>query len=52
MQITEHTPTILKLEAKSRLIWFAMGIVIALILLFQGLSFLLDSEVANLRADS
>ncbi|MDJ0902144.1 MAG: hypothetical protein QNJ55_25415 [Xenococcus sp. MO_188.B8] len=49
MQITEHTPTILKLEAKSRLIWFAMGIVIALIFFFQGLSFLLDSEVANLR---
>ncbi|MGK7898448.1 MAG: hypothetical protein AB4372_33745 [Xenococcus sp. (in: cyanobacteria)] len=49
MQITEHTSTILKLEAKSRLFWFVMVVVIALIFFFHGFSFLLDSEVVNLR---
>ncbi len=51
MRITEHTPTILKLEAKSRLFWFAMTVVVALIFVIKGLSFLLDSEVANLRCN-
>ena len=49
MRITEHTAAILKIEAKNKLLLFALGVVIALIFFFQGLSFLLDSEVANLR---